>query len=796
MKKIVSIILALAMFCGMATFVTAVDVAQQPVVEVYNYEEMAVKRGEKEVQYDDLQQFSEGFAAVEFEEGKWRYVDEAGEEKISGIIGGQAIDSFAYAAPYKNGKALVGEVSDGMLFLKYRNTKGQCVSLRKDEADYRTNDWGAYFEGATGIGDYAKCDIIPYAYNDGYICLPEKDHYAIFDEAGEFVADRFGEKFFVKSVVGEGYVTTYNEDNGFRLYKVNNEDNAEAEEYLTIQGMTGKTYKNGEVEYTVSDIYPFVDGYACIMLESGEDKFFAVVDKTGVVSNVVPCKKIKVNYLAGSKGEKAINDNVIVYQKADDSWTFAVINDGQLIPHTGDNSSHEGLSVSINGVMLAQNHDGKHGLIDTVGNQLLDFKYSGRIYGDGTVLMIDQAYKYHFYIAESGKITEIKIYDSKSPEDAGFMYHKELNDKLFNTLRGIYMGNAGEALDKHTRFIFIEKGGKYSYAKLVKSAQKTEKYQGNEAIEPLTFTDVSTNDWYYSDLNIIYEKGIINGKTATEFKPNDNMTYAEAIKLAACLHQLYHEGEITLINGNPWYQPYYDYCKEKRIIAEGGAYPHDVKITRARYMLIFAKALPHEELATINDVPNNSIPDVPYDPGKDEEENWLGASIYRLYRAGIVCGDAEHNCKPHDYIKRSEVVAVLARMLFPDRRISGLKLGNPGNNEGAGVGDSTAGSASEIKPLAIVTQPQSVEVKAGEPATISVEVEGGSGEYTYQWFMVVYEQSVQCTDNDAMVGTSTKTLKINAADKDATFYCEIKDKAGSDKPLVTDKVTIKVAATE
>ena len=51
------------------------------------------------------------------------------------------------------------------------------------------------------------------------------------------------------------------------------------------------------------------------------------------------------------------------------------------------------------------------------------------------------------------------------------------------------------------------------------------------------FTDVPDSQWYCKDVVNAYEMGLINGKTATTFKPDDNLTYAEAVKLAACMNQ-------------------------------------------------------------------------------------------------------------------------------------------------------------------------------------------------------------------------------------------------------------------
>ncbi|MBE6651093.1 MAG: hypothetical protein E7613_07250 [Ruminococcaceae bacterium] len=187
-------------------------------------------------------------------------------------------------------------------------------------------------------------------------------------------------------------------------------------------------------------------------------------------------------------------------------------------------------------------------------------------------------------------------------------------------------------------------------------------------VAPLTgakspFTDVMESDWYYKDVEAAYSLGLINGKgSADTYKPNDNMTYAEAIKLAACMHQSYTEGKVTLTNGDPWYQSYVDYCKEKGIISK--EYNYNQLVTRLGYMEIFAKALPDEALTDMNTVPKNSIPDLPSDTAGAD-------SVYKMYRVGIVAGvDAKHNCNPSSNIKRSEVAAILSRMMDKTKRVS------------------------------------------------------------------------------------------------------------------------------
>ena len=184
-------------------------------------------------------------------------------------------------------------------------------------------------------------------------------------------------------------------------------------------------------------------------------------------------------------------------------------------------------------------------------------------------------------------------------------------------------------------------------------------------IKPTTeikFNDVKETDWFYGDVMSAVDMGLINGKNIGVYAPNDNLTYAEAAKLAACMHQLYMEGVVTLKNGTAnWYDTYVDYCVDNGIITK--EYNYNEKATRAGYMVIFAHALPDEALKAVNNVPDNSIPDVPTSSAYSPE-------VYKLYRAGILQGSDEiHSCKPYDNIKRSEVAAILSRMMDETKRV-------------------------------------------------------------------------------------------------------------------------------
>jgi hypothetical protein len=103
------------------------------------------------------------------------------------------------------------------------------------------------------------------------------------------------------------------------------------------------------------------------------------------------------------------------------------------------------------------------------------------------------------------------------------------------------------------------------------------------------------------------------------------------------------------------------YAKNNGIISKD--YAWNTPATRAGYMEIFAKALPDSALPAINTVPNGSIPDV-------SMTHPQAAAIYKLYRAGIVQGiNDAHEFNPDAAIKRSEMAAILTRMMDDDARI-------------------------------------------------------------------------------------------------------------------------------
>ena len=178
--------------------------------------------------------------------------------------------------------------------------------------------------------------------------------------------------------------------------------------------------------------------------------------------------------------------------------------------------------------------------------------------------------------------------------------------------------------------------------------------------------------WYAEYVYAAVDLGLIDGVAEGRYGPDESFTLAQAIKIAACMHQLYHEGAVTLTNGSPWYTTYVDYAVRNGIAPESyGALSraeYDSPISRRDYVRLFYNALPASEYLAINNIADGAIPDVAAGSIGSEE-------IYAFYRAGILDGSlADGSFLPDSGIKRSEVAAIIARM-FDDSLRKSVTLG-------------------------------------------------------------------------------------------------------------------------
>ncbi len=181
----------------------------------------------------------------------------------------------------------------------------------------------------------------------------------------------------------------------------------------------------------------------------------------------------------------------------------------------------------------------------------------------------------------------------------------------------------------------------------------------------VSFSDVPDNSWYAVNVRAVAEANIINGKGNGAFAPNDNVTLAEVVKLAAAVHAKLTARSYDFTGGNPWYQPYLDYLDETESFPVLTGYNFNAPANRELFANIMAGVLSamSESERSRNSIADNAIPDIP--------RSDVSIGIYSLYRAGIVAGsDTKGTFNPYSNIKRSEVAAIIHRFIDASQRKS------------------------------------------------------------------------------------------------------------------------------
>ncbi len=169
-----------------------------------------------------------------------------------------------------------------------------------------------------------------------------------------------------------------------------------------------------------------------------------------------------------------------------------------------------------------------------------------------------------------------------------------------------------------------------------------------------TFSDVTTDQWYYDEVMTAANKGWINGVGNGRFDPNGTMTRGDfALIIARILNydpKNYPNSGFPDVDSDMYYSAAIAFCKDQGIIGgEGGYFNAEDPITREEMAKILAEAL---QLTT-------SIPEKLY---ADDAEiaQWAKGYVYACQEAGIMEGSGD-NFNPRDNATRAEGAAVLVR---------------------------------------------------------------------------------------------------------------------------------------
>lgn len=253
-------------------------------------------------------------------------------------------------------------------------------------------------------------------------------------------------------------------------------------------------------------------------------------------------------------------------------------------------------------------------------------------------------------------------------------------------------------------------------------ADNTRTYSGE-------FTDVSESAWYYDYVVDAYSLGLINGKTETTFAPDQTLTIAETIKLAALTHQILKNGTVNeaafeSANSSHWYDGYVSYCIANGIVTEEYE-NYNIAASRAQVSILFSRSVISSgvDIKEINSLAFGDLSDV-------DSSMWYAGAVYRMVRWGILSGDANGNIKPESSVKRSEISAILMRILDENERVllGGAKVDSDSSDKKA----DQSGDATNVDANSGVTGSSVTLYEGSRDKKSFTGITGFAGEFTVE----------------------------------------------------------------
>lgn len=209
-----------------------------------------------------------------------------------------------------------------------------------------------------------------------------------------------------------------------------------------------------------------------------------------------------------------------------------------------------------------------------------------------------------------------------------------------------------------------EDGVTYSNQCGADAAEAEVDYSG-ECKEPAKFTDINSH-WAKDYILALYDEGVISGKDATHFAPNDQISRAELTKIAlnAFDEILLTKEEIKSknvkefsdVSEDDWFYTYlYSLTSSVGSIngyADGSFHPN-APVTRAEALKILIAS------GIMVDFPDSYKLKLFSDVKADD---WFSIYISNAVNAGFVDGYSDGAFRPNDYVTRAEAAKITAKI--------------------------------------------------------------------------------------------------------------------------------------
>ena len=219
--------------------------------------------------------------------------------------------------------------------------------------------------------------------------------------------------------------------------------------------------------------------------------------------------------------------------------------------------------------------------------------------------------------------------------------------------------------------VYVDGNGKVNYitnssydanAKMLRFATNHFSVYGIAYKAPMPFTDISGH-WAKTDIEFVYNRGLMSGTSNTTFSPNGSMTrgmFVTALgRLSGVDVNSYKTSQFTDVAADAYYTPYVNWAASKGIIkgTSETTFAPDQNVTRQemavimnRYAEVMGYKVP-ETREAITFADNASI------------GTWAAAAVKQMQMAGILNGKDGNRFDPTASATRGEVAAVLHRYI-------------------------------------------------------------------------------------------------------------------------------------
>ncbi|MBR2886191.1 MAG: S-layer homology domain-containing protein [Clostridia bacterium] len=172
------------------------------------------------------------------------------------------------------------------------------------------------------------------------------------------------------------------------------------------------------------------------------------------------------------------------------------------------------------------------------------------------------------------------------------------------------------------------------------------------------FTDVPSTHWAYNQINTLCDKGIVSGKDANRFFPEDSITRAEFSKIIA--QTFFKDARIAEISFSDvqkgaWYYEYVAKLSGLGIILgdEKGCFNPNARITRQDAAVIIGRMCEKKGISLLTYKNSADFADASY------ISSYAKDAVNKLCGAGIINGMADNTFKPLDNLTRAQGVQLV-----------------------------------------------------------------------------------------------------------------------------------------